>query len=68
MMLARLGWVVYVTAVLFAALALMLCTFGSVIGLVAGGRPDWFMVAFFALFALGVALAGRAIRHAFGGG
>ena len=32
-MLARLGWVVYVTAVLFAALALMLCTFGSVIGL-----------------------------------
>jgi hypothetical protein len=45
----------------------MLCTFGSLVGLVEGGRPDGFMVAFFALFALAVALAGRVIRYALAG-
>jgi hypothetical protein len=52
MMSAQLGRVIYIAAVLFAALVWMLCTFGSLVGLVEGGRPDGFMVAFFAFFGL----------------
>jgi len=68
MMLARFGWGIYVTAVLFAALVLMLCAFGSLVGVLYGGRPDWSIVTFFAFLALAVALAGRAIRYELGGG
>lgn len=67
-MLARLGWVVYVAAVLFAALVWMLCAMGSLIGLLHGGSPQWFTVAPVALLALLVALVGRAIRYELGGG
>jgi hypothetical protein len=63
MMLARMGRVVYVAAVLFAALVWMLCGIGSLVGVLHGGRPDGIMVAFFALVALVVALAGRTIRY-----
>ena len=68
MMLARLGWVVYVAAVLFAALVWMLCAMGSLIGLLHGGSPQWFTVALVALLALLAALVGRAVRYELGGG
>ncbi len=67
MTLARLGRVVSIAAVLFAGLVWMLCAIGSLVGVLHGGRPDGFMVAFFAFFALALALAGRAIRDVLAG-